>query len=386
VTKLTRRMVLQGGTAAAAIGLAKTLRPVQEALAQDAKQTSAEVIRVGFIGVGHRGTDVLKEFLKVDGQRVVAICDLDQDQANHAAALVKEAQGHTADTYVGDRDTFHRVLERKDVDAIYTATPCYEHPRVMLATIAADKHIYGEKPLALTVADADSIIAAAKAKRDLVVQVGFQWMANATMVDAVKRARDGQIGRLIEGRFFRHNGAHPLTGWFGRRQQSGDWMLEQACHEYNIMNWVADATPVRAYGLGRNDLYTDLQPERNVTDYYAVILEYPNGLIVHYAHGWISPKHFTGISMIAVGSEGAVDIGNGRISLRDEKATVEPIAKQEISDTQSALAAFLDSIREHKPAVAPVSNGRNAVLTGLLVRKAVYERRPVSWGEMLSTC
>jgi myo-inositol 2-dehydrogenase/D-chiro-inositol 1-dehydrogenase len=379
MTDMTRRDVLRIGAAGiAAAGLTRTAWAQQPA--------NDDALRLGCIGVGHRGQGLLDALLRLKGHRVVAICDINDHFRTMGVNKVKEKQGHAPDEYANGPDDFLNLLDRNDIDGVVVATPCYEHARMFLAAIARGKHMYGEKPMALSVADADAIVVASKQRRDLVIQVGFQWMANPTMCDAIARVHGGQIGTPIEGRFHRHNAKHVMGGWFGRRSQSGDWMLEQACHEYNIMGWVARATPIRAYGMGRNDLHTDVQPERNVTDYYAAILEYPDGMIVHYAHGWISPKGFTGMSMQVIGADGAVDIGAGRIALHDEKAKVEPIAKRERDDTELALEAFLNSIREGKPAVAPVSNGRNAVLTGLLVRKAVYERRCVSWGEMLRTC
>lgn len=374
----TRRDVLRMGAVGALAGVGAT--------AQAQTSSAAEPIRTGFIGIGHRGMYLLERYLTLEGHRVVALCDIHEEFVDKGKGLVEKAQGHVPDGYAGDSDVFKKLLERKDIDAIVSATPCYEHARIFLTTIQAGKHIYGEKPLALTVADADAIVAAAEARPKLVVQVGFQWMLHPTMVEAVSRVHKGQIGGLIEGRFHRHNPNAPMTGWFGRRAQSGDWMLEQACHEYNVMGWVAQGTPLRAFALGRRDIYTEVQKDRNVTDYYSVILEYPKGFTVHYTHGWISPAGFEGMAMQIIGDKGAVDIFDGRISLGDKKAKAAPIAKFDGNDTDEALRSFIKSVREGKPAAAPVTNGRNASLTGLLVRKAVDERGMVTWEQMLKSC
>lgn len=382
--RLTRRDMLRIGAAGLAAGMAK------QALGQAAPATApaGEPIRLGLIGHGGRGAGLLRALIrrKNEPYRIVAVCDIREANLASGRKVVTEGLGYTPEAYGKDPDDFKRLLERKDIDGVVMATPCCEHARMFLAAIQAGKHIYGEKPMSLTVADADAVVAAASANPKLTVQVGFQWMLNARMMDAISRAQKGQIGELIDGRFFRHNGATPMLGWFGHRQQSGDWMLEQGCHEYNIMNCLAKATPVRAYGIGRNDLYTDMQPDRNVTDQYSAIIEFPNGFTIHYTHGWISPKGFGGMSMAVVGTKGAVDIMEGRIALRDEKAAVDPIKPQETNDTEDALVSFINSVRTGKPPAATVANGRNATLTALLVRKAVYEHKVVSWGEMLRTC
>lgn len=385
---ITRRDLLRLGAAGAAAGIAvgnlASAAPSQEA--ERRGSPGEHPVRTGFIGIGGRGTGLLKAYLKLDGQQVVAICDLNLENLERAATLVEQAQGEAPEHYTGSPDAFKEMLNRDDLHAVVMATPCYEHARMFLAAIEAGKHIYGEKPMALCVADANAIVSAAEANRKLVVQVGFQWMANPNFVDCIRRVHSGEIGEPIEGRFFRHNGVSQMFGWFGRREQSGDWMLEQACHEYNLMNWAAQATPLRAFGIGRRDLFREQQANRDVTDYYAVILEYPKNFIVHYAHGWISPDGFHEMGKKVIGSKGAVEIGGQLLRLRDKAVKPEPLREFKGDDTEEALRRFLESIRENKPVAAPVTFGRNATLTALLARKAVDERRLVTWEEMLQTC
>jgi myo-inositol 2-dehydrogenase / D-chiro-inositol 1-dehydrogenase len=336
--------------------------------------------------VGGRGTGLLNTYLKLEGQQVVAVCDVNQANLDRAVGIVQEAQGQAPRTYGEGPDSYKRMLDDPDIHAVVSATPCHEHARMTLDSIAAGKHIYTEKPLGLTVADVYKVAVAAEANPRVVVQVGFQWMASPRFIETIGRIHAGDIGELIEGRFFRHNGASAMKGWFGRRAKSGDWMLEQACHEYNIMNWVARATPIKAYGMGRRDLYQDVDPGRDVTDYYAAIIEYPGNFIVHYAHGWISPDGFREFGQKAIGTKGAIEIGGQRITPSDPAVELEPLQAPGGDDTAACLKSFVESVRTGSAAVSPVSNGRDATLTALLIRKAVDERREVTWREMLRTC
>src|SRR5262245_53780758 len=145
VDKLTRRQVLRTGAGIVG-GMAVTYS--QAAPEAQATPTLApdEPIRTGFIGIGGRGTGDLKAFLKQKGQQVVAVCDINPKNLNTAAELVTTTQGKAPDLYDKGPDDFKRLLERKDIHAIVTATPCFEHARIMLASLQADKHIYGEKP------------------------------------------------------------------------------------------------------------------------------------------------------------------------------------------------------------------------------------------------
>jgi len=391
VGNLTRRDVLKMGAAGVGAGLGSAgcaemhLGPGRAgAGAAPVPLGPDEPLRTAFIGVGGRGSGLLNAFLKLKGQQVVAVCDINPENLSRGIASVEKAQGKAPQGYGAGPDDFKRVLDRKDIHAVVTATPCFEHARMMLASIQAGKHIYGEKPLALNVADADRIVAAAEANRRRVVQVGFQWMCNPNFVDCIRRIHEGQIGDPVEGRFFRHNGYPPLKGWFEHRAESGDWMLEQACHEFNLMNWAAQATPLQAYGMGRRDLCN--VPANGITNYYAAIIEYPKNFIVHYAQGWISPAGFHEMGKKIIGTKGATEIGGERIAVHDPDVKVEPLRQFKGDDTEEALRCFVESIREGKPARAPVSNGRNASLVALMVRKAVDERRVVTWKEMLRSC
>jgi predicted dehydrogenase len=373
----TRREVMKAGAAAGlTAGMSQAVRA----------QQSNKTIGVGWIGVGSRGTEVLNRILDVEGHKVVAVCDIDEEALQRARELVKEKQGHLPEGYSKGPDDFLNLLDRDDVDAVGVATPCYEHARMFLAALKRDKHVYGEKPMGLTIKELNAVTLAASQRPNVVFQVGFQWMAHPTMLDALDRIHKGEIGRVIEGRFHRHNSKYFAGGWFGRREQSGDWMLEQNVHEFNIMNLVAKSTPIRAYGLGRGDIFTKRQPERNVTDYYTTIVEFPTGFSVHYNLSWLTPEPWAGRQMRVVGLDGIIDIEQGEMHLHDKEKKVKPIKKLEGSDTDRAVAAFIDSIQNNKPSIAPAGMGRNAVLTAMLIRKAVYERRVVTWGEMLRTC
>ncbi len=387
---LTRREVLRIGAAGVVAGLGAAgcaeMSAGPQRVGPGAPPTTIEPgqpIRVGFIGVGGRGTGLLNAFLKLKGQQVVAVCDINKANLDNACQAVRNAEGKAPEPYGNGPDDFKRLLDRKDLHAVVTATPCFEHARIMLAAIERGKHIYGEKPLGITVAEVDAVAAAAAANPALKVQVGFQWMCNPNFIDSIGRVHRREIGEPVEGRFWRHNGL-PLKGWFEYREKSGDWMLEQACHEFNLMNWAAQATPLQAYGMGRRDLHND--PKNRVTNYYAAILEYPGNFIVHYAHGWIDPDGFGGMCKKVIGTQGAVEIGGDRIAVHDKSRKVEPLKKFAGDDTQESLRCFVESVTEGKPVLAPVANGRNASLVALLVRKAVDERRVVTWNEMLRSC
>jgi myo-inositol 2-dehydrogenase/D-chiro-inositol 1-dehydrogenase len=272
---------------------------------------------------------------------------------------------------------------------VLSALPCDLHARVYLDTIAAGKDLYAEKPMCITAAECDAVVKAAE-ESGLVVVVGFQRRFSQRMKEGIRRIHAGDAGELLEMRASFLAGFGPLRGWFSKRARSGDWMVEQAVHLFDVMNWIFRATPVRAMGAGRRDIFTANEPDRDVTDYYSAIIEYPGGVIVNWLHSWVCPpggtfdKHMCQV----VGRKAAVDLYGGKVEFLDRKTPAETLPEDEGDLTQAAQESFLDCVRKRRSgakweAVSGVRNGRDSVLTALLVRKAVDERRSVNWEEVL---
>ena len=95
-------------------------------------------IRVGFIGTGGRGTYLLKGTLALPGVKVMAVCDTKPDRLDNAATVAARDKPNTYSEW-------RRLIDRKDIDAIYIATPCDLHVEMALAALQAGKHIYCEK-------------------------------------------------------------------------------------------------------------------------------------------------------------------------------------------------------------------------------------------------
>src|SRR5437667_8960114 len=145
------RRTFVGATAAAAAAL--FIRPE---LVRGTRANSA--IRVGLLGCGGRGTEDAENLLDTGGARVVALADLFQDQLDAARAhfdQVQQAKGYAAldakQLFVGPR-AYERLAASKEVDAIVIATPPYFHPQHLETAVAAGKHVYLAKPVAVDVA------------------------------------------------------------------------------------------------------------------------------------------------------------------------------------------------------------------------------------------
>jgi myo-inositol 2-dehydrogenase / D-chiro-inositol 1-dehydrogenase len=342
-------------------------------------------VRLGLIGLGNRGTTLLRTVLELPGAVVVAVGDAEPKHRLRAQGIAEKATGSRPDAL----DGIDQVLGRPDVDAVLVALPCDLHAAAYRDAIGAGKHLYAEKPLALTLADCDLLIATAATAPELVVHVGFQRRSNPRHREGVELVRRGELGTLIEGRAAWVSSNGPVNGhagWLARRARSGDWMVEQAVHVWDLFHWIAGGPPSRAVGWGRRDVFALQQPGRDVTDHYSVTLEWPDGFHLSFVHSWVDPADdaFTGISQRIVGTAGGLDFGSGSVTFRDRTRPRLSLHPGNLPETRLALQAFLDAVRSETPTVLPLTlaEARDATLTGLLVRRAVDERRMVTIDEI----
>ncbi|APW60439.1 Gfo/Idh/MocA family protein [Paludisphaera borealis] len=342
-------------------------------------------VRVGLIGVGNRGTNLLRSLLELPGTVVPVVCDPEPRHRARGQGIVEKARGQRPEAVEDPR----RLIERNDLDAVIAAVPCDLHESIAGDAVRAGKHVYAEKPLALTIAGCDRLIAESAKAPGVVVHVGFQRRSNPRFQDGVGRIRNGELGALIEARGSWTSSNGPLTGhdgWLGRRDRSGDFMVEQAVHIWDVLNWLHGGPPVRASGWGLRGLFEREQPGRDVTDHYAVDLAWADGFRASFSQSYVAPAddNFTGSHLRVLGVEGGLDFGSGALTFRDRRKARQTIHPGSQNDTRLALEAFLAAVRAETPTPPPISlaEARAATLTGLLVRKAVDEARLVTIDEI----
>jgi myo-inositol 2-dehydrogenase / D-chiro-inositol 1-dehydrogenase len=376
---LNRRRFL-GCSAAASLALSQG--NLAEAAGID---DGARPVRLGVIGVGNRGTALLRALLELPATPILAVCDLEPKHRQRGQGIVEKARGQRPDAY----DDPRRVLDRPDIDAVIVAIPCDAHEPVYRDAIMAGKHLYAEKPLALTLAGCDRLIALSAKAPGLTFHVGFQRRSNPRYRDGVQAIRQGDLGGLIEARATWTSSNGPVTGhggWLGRRERSGDWMVEQAVHVWDVLRWFTGESPIRASGWGRRGLFGAVDPLRDVTDHYAVELEWANGFHASFLQSWVAPADdcFTGSTLRVMGEEGGLDFSSGALTLRDRALPRRSIQPGPHADTRMALEAFVTAVRSESPLPPPVTlaEARSATEVGLLVRKAVDEKRVVTFEEI----
>jgi predicted dehydrogenase len=239
-----------------------------------------EKVRLGLIGAGSRGGQLLDSFLPQADVEIVAIADVDDRHAGETADRVKKKKGNTPDTA---RD-YRGMLDRKDVDAVIIATPDHWHALPAIHAVLAGKDVYVEKPVGHNVAEGKAMIAAAR-KCNKIMAVGTQQRSSTHFQKAVEIVRSGKLGKVFwvqtwnyenisptgMGRYpdgeapsyvdydrwlgpapkraFNPNRFHLLFRWFF--DYAGGMMSDWGVHLNDIVLWALDAKgPKTVYSTG----------------------------------------------------------------------------------------------------------------------------------------
>ncbi len=342
-------------------------------------QSPNDTVRVAFIGVGNRGSYLLRTMLKVPGVKIVAICDIDPETLKKAVDDATAA-GNTPEPYA----EFRKMLDRKDIDAVVIATPVDLHKEMAIAALEVGKNVYCEKPMALDPEQCRMVTNAAKSAKGI-FQAGFQLRHDPNRAASMKVVHDGGIGKVLFLQAYRHTGDLPhQTLWYFDRARSGDNIVEQACHIIDLMVWAAGNHPLRAYGTGGINFYKNDPPGRTTMDNYTVIYEFPNDVRFTFSHIYFDPPQFSGIKERVFGAEAAVELGTAMLYPREKGAAPKQLEVPDAGQdsTYLSLAAFIDNARGRKIPLNNADSARMSTLTAMLGRKSIYEKRVVEWAEV----
>jgi predicted dehydrogenase len=340
---------------------------------------------VGLIGVGNRGS-YDSAFVNADPRaRITALCDLYDDKIEVGIQKIKT---ENAAVY----KDFEKLLA-SDVDAVLIATPAFEHPRMVEAAVDAGKHIYCEKPMGVDVEGCKRVIAAGRrADPKKCFTAGFQQRYGPVYLEAHNRLKAGQIGEILYGRAFWYSGGRgggpsrqrewpenpdqefKIRNWYRFRELCGDFIVEQDCHNFDVLHWFIDALPERVVGYGGRKV----PGPGNTLDHLSLTFEWPNGLHVSFEAGRIMPPPGQ-VGEAFGGSTGALLTSRQRMARYEGTKEVELI-KSTRDITYDGLEAWLGMILSGD--VENVAE-RSALSTliAILGRTALYERREATWAK-----
>lgn len=188
---VTRRGFLQG---AAGVGVGLALSPFS-AKSYGQIGGANEDIRLAVVGCNDCGRAHISKFLALKGVRLTALCDVDSAVLQRASGIVTTAGKPAPTGYVDVR----KVLENKEIDAMYGAPPNHWHALMTIWACQAGKDVYMEKPICHSVWEGQQAVAASR-KYDRIVQAGTQWRSMPEVFEAIEYAKSGKLGKILVSR------------------------------------------------------------------------------------------------------------------------------------------------------------------------------------------
>jgi predicted dehydrogenase len=385
------------------------------AFAAGAEPAQKDRVRLGVIGTGDRGRTLIRNIAKTRNCTVAAICDDYDPHLAKGRALV------AANT---PAFTDHRaMLDAGGLDAVVIATPLHVHAGQSLDAFDAGLHVWCEKAMARTIADCSAMVKRAQDRRK-VLQIGHQRMFNPTYLNALRRAKAGEIGFItqIRASWHRNNSwrrAVPAgsnlerkINWRLYRESSAGVMTELATHQLQIGSWFLDAPPTQVIGSGSLCFWKD---GREVYDHVALVYDYPGGRKLVWTSLLNNARY--GCEEQIQGSKGTIEPELGRIhkenppgvrALRKMTQDVQNGRKRpvpiggatwspelpvttpgeslgwgEFDETMLQFEAFGEAVRTGTPAPGLLRQAYWASVASLMGEEAMDSGKPVEWPSSL---
>ncbi|HEY3837049.1 MAG TPA: Gfo/Idh/MocA family oxidoreductase [Bryobacteraceae bacterium] len=333
-------------------------------------------LSVGLIGCGRRGTAITQFFAQNEFAKVAALCDIYDDQ------IAQAAQKFSGARHFKNMDD---VLA-SDVDAVYIATPPYLHPPHFEAAVKSRKHIFMEKPAGVDPAGVKRVVEAAKkADKSKRITIDFQQRYGKDYKKAYEIVNSGELGKIVEVRASWLSGGLPLReghpadqeqmrNWLFYREKSGDFIVEQDCHNLDVVNWFTGMHPTKVAGYGGR--MVRMSPG-NIMDNLALTYHFDNGLVFSYSANQICKGGFTDVSETFICENGAIN--TSRKGYKVYNGGKEPVVVTTSYDiTKDAVDDFVDGARNGRLENAAF-HAAISTLTGIMGREAIYAGTEKTW-------
>ena len=359
-------------------------------IARSAHASGSDLIRLAFIGCGGRGTGAASQALSAEGPvKLVAMADMFADRIENSLKYLSkiEAIRDRIDVPPERRftgfDAYRRAMDC-GVDMVLLTTPPHFRPIHYPAAVAAGKHVYMEKPVAVDAPGVRAIMAANEVarKKGLAVAVGFQRRHEEECRQQVKRIHDGQIGplRLIRTYYLMPGATsgptrkptetemeYQLRRWGYFTWLSGDHFVEQSVHAVDVANWMKNDHPVKAQAIGGRQVRTG-PGTGQIFDHGVVEFEYADGCR-YFACARQIPGCFQHVGQYALGTKGELPVGVG-LGLMKLRGQASPYQQQ-----HDRLFA---AIRAGQP-FFEADYGATSALSAIMGRMALYSGKEVTW-------
>jgi predicted dehydrogenase len=403
MTDNTRRDFLKQAAAGVAAALAY---PASRVLGANDR------VRVGMIGVGARGQELLKQVLELHNAELVAIADIYSRRRDEAKRMAPAIE-----TF----DDYRRVLDRKDIDGVIVASPLHIHMRHFLDTLAAGKDLYAEKTMTWSISEAEQCVAAAK-KSDRVIQIGLQHESSGALTDSKKWIKDGIVGKVTQvNSWMSRNTPHGKGQWVRQvpadcTAQNANWSAflngrpDRPFDPFKFINWrlfwefsggnvtenlihqiawimSALDLPLPTTASMSGGVFSE-KDGREVPDTIALTFEFPTDTVVTWQSTFSNSRY--GLGEHFLGSDGTIEHVAGATEMvtgkSDEAVHYYPekanrpggVALTSQTPDQNHMANWMDCIRTRKTPNAPVDIGYRSAIAAHMANISYRQKQRVT--------
>jgi predicted dehydrogenase len=376
------------------------------------RTTASNKITLGVIGWGMQGPSDTQAFLYEQDCRVVAACDLDKDHLQDAVSTIN---GHYKNNDCTAYHDYRDLLSRDDIDAVLIAIPDHWHALVATEAARRKKDIYGEKPLARTIAEQQAIVRAVE-KHNLIWQTGSWQRSQPTFHKAAEIVRNGLIGDVTHcevglpsghydfaktGEFMTPTAPPPeldYETWIGpskmepyiRGRVHRNWRWNYNTGGGQLLDWVGHHCDIAHWGLdfdrsgpseieGHGD-FPAADAVWNTCTRYRIELKYPRNITMTIAGGYDDIKSGTKW----IGTEGWVWVDRAGFECSNPewkhgRNLPEALRKVKLYESPGHERNFLDCVKSRQPTICPVQTGHHSTIPGHLGLISMLTGRKINW-------
>jgi predicted dehydrogenase len=233
-----------------------------------------EPLTLGLIGFGYWGPNLARNFDDVPGARLAWLCDLDEARLERYAARFPDARTTTS---------YDELLADPDLAAVAIATPVVTHYELAREALRAGKHVFVEKPLALSAVLGEQLVALAE-ERGLVLMPGHLLLYHPAVAKLKELVDSGELGRLLYVYGNRQN-----LGQI-RRDENALWSL--GAHDLSVILHLVGEEPSEAWARGESFL------NPGVEDVVFCYLRFPSGVVAHMHLSWLDPHKMRRMTVV----------------------------------------------------------------------------------------
>jgi predicted dehydrogenase len=298
----------------AGIGLTLSNHPLMANNLSGIDAPAGKKFKMGLIGCGNRSKTLISALNGVPNIELAALCDFLPHKMEQRSKLIKTG---VKPKFV---NSLSELLRMDELDAICVVTPNDTHREIVIASLEAGKHVFCEKPMALTVADCNEMIAAME-RTGKALQIGTQRRHSGVYKNLIEIVRTRPLGTVLQSSLYDFRGdwrvpdadEYPagVKYWRLDQRRSGGVVYEMGNHIIDVNNWVFDSEPVSVCSMQGVNNFT--LRKRDSSDHSGVLVYYANGALMNYG-GNVYNYGSAALDTFFF-SGGTVQMGNGNINV-----------------------------------------------------------------------